>query len=81
MFLLKLEKEKELRQTLRDINNKFSKKIINSELFLIENEGRVKTYLLTENRIEKLKGKKQGILLTDYTDEHGFQYKYDFVLG
>ncbi len=37
------QKEAELRQTLRDINNKFSKEIMDSELLLIENEGRVKT--------------------------------------
>lgn len=37
------QKEDELRQTLRDINNEFPKEIFQSELLLIENEGRVKT--------------------------------------
>jgi len=35
--------EEDLRKTLRDINEKLKTNIINSELLLIENEGRVKT--------------------------------------
>lgn len=37
------QEEEELRQTIRDINKEFSKEILESELLLIENEGRVKT--------------------------------------